>query len=113
MAKSELSWTNISRSDLVDNPAQEAWDRFIDAKASLEVELANMARDSGQATESDVFKFSYMRFAQGTIGMAIDTPAKSQRSGFGGLKRPVDARERETEKLADYLAHRQAQGRRF
>ena len=113
MAKSELSWTNISRSDLVDNPAQEAWDRFIDAKASLEVELANMARDSGQATESDVFKFSYMRFAQGTIGMAIDTPAKAQRSGFGGLKRPQDQREVEAQKLADWRERQASTGRRF
>ena len=112
MPKSELSWTNIGRGDL-DNIGQEAWDTFHTAKANLENAMADLARASGEANEHDTFKFSYLRLAQGTIGMAIDTPAKSQRSGFGGLKRPVDARERETEKLADYLAHRQAQGRRF
>jgi hypothetical protein len=113
MPKSELSWTNISRSDLASPACQEAWDMYVTAKAELEKYLAVQAIEDGVANEGDTFKFSYTRWAQGTIGMAIDTPAKSQRSGFGGLKRPVDARERETEKLADYLAHRQAQGRRF
>ena len=113
MAKSELSWTNISRSDLAGTGADEAWDLYVEAKNNLEAALAGVAMANGAATEHDTFKFSYMRFAQGTIGMAIDTPSKGQRSGFGGLKRPTDAREVEAEKLAAWRERQASQGRRF
>jgi len=112
MPKSELSWTNIGRGDL-DNIGQEAWDTFHTAKANLENAMADLARASGEANEHDTFKFSYLRLAQGTIGMAISEAAKAQRSGFGGLKRPADQREVEAEKLAAWRERQAATGRRF
>jgi hypothetical protein len=112
MPKSELSWSNISRNDL-DTEAQQAWDSYVAAKEKLELNLSRVACEGGAAKEEDTFKFSYMRFAQGTIGMAIDTPSKGQRSGFGGLKRPTDAREVEAEKLAAWRERQASQGRRF
>ena len=112
MPKSELSWTNITRNDL-NEAGQAAWDLYVEAKSELERALIGAAVDNGSATVSDGFKFSYARWSQGSIGMAIDAPAKAQRSGFAGLQRPTDQRKAEAEKLSDYLAHRQAQGRRY
>jgi hypothetical protein len=94
-------------------PAQEAFALFLEAKAELEKCLAAQAIVDGVAKEGDTFKFAYRHIGQGSIGMAIDAPAKGKASGFAGLKRPVDAQERETAKLADYLRDRSAQGRRY
>lgn len=112
MAKHELAWTNITR-DALRPQAQEAWDLFMVAKQDLEKALAEQAITDGAANEGDAFKFAYRAIGQGSIGMAIDAPAKSQASGFGGLKRPVDSREQEATNLARYLEERRNSGRRF
>ena len=111
--QSDLAWTNINRGDMEANGAENVWDAFLKAKADLEEACQVIARESGQAEEGDAFKFSYARIGQGSIGMAIDKPAKGQRSGFAGLQRPQDQRKVEAEKLAEWQQRQREGGRRF
>ena len=105
--QSDLNWSNISRNDAVENGLDNLWDAFINAKLALEMALGDVALNSGVAKEGDVFKFSYARIGQGTVGMAIDTPKSSQASGFGGLQRP-----KAKPSLTDWARDRDASGYR-
>lgn len=111
MARQELAWTNITRADLPEG-GQEAWDAYVEAKEMLELAIGEAAVASGSAGQGDTFAFSYARWSQGSVGLAIKAQGKAQTSGFAGLKKPTDARETEARKLADYLEERRASGRR-
>lgn len=107
MAKSQLNWSNISKSDMSVVSA-ELLDKMIEAKAALEASLANDAVEAGAANEGDQFAFSYRSINQGQVGMAI-AERKAQSAGFAGLKK---APQRTVGNLADYQRDRDASGYR-
>ena len=88
MVKSNLAWSNITRDSLTTDSARDAWDAFMQAKATLETELALEAKHVGAAEEGDAFKYSYRSIGQGSIGVAIAEVKAERSAGFAGLRRP-------------------------